>query len=33
MFRMKGGAEEEESWERMHKDVSGRGPQPRKAKR
>ena len=39
MLRMKGwaleGEEEdgEESWERMHREVRGRGPQPRKAKR
>lgn len=35
MFRMKGwvGDEEDESCERMHREVRGRGPQPRKAKR
>lgn len=36
MLRMKGCCAEaggEESWERMHREVRGRGPQPRKAKR
>jgi formylglycine-generating enzyme required for sulfatase activity len=34
MLRMNGDVEEwVESWERIHRDVSGKGPQPRKAKR
>jgi hypothetical protein len=34
MLRMNGDVEDwVESWERIHRDVSGKGPQPRKAKR